>query len=75
MPSYEIRGSSTGSRKKSEKNQFGKNPHTCSPCVEGRRIKLVVIVTELAVRLHETEFDFWRHRVGKIIKNILDVVL
>jgi hypothetical protein len=75
MPSYEIRGSSTGSRKKSEKSQFGNNSRTRSPHVEGRCVKLVVIVAELAVRICETKFDLWQHRVGKIVKNILDVVL
>jgi hypothetical protein len=60
---------------KSEMNHFGKNPLTCSPGVEGRCIKLIVIVAKLAVCICETKFDILWCQVGEIMDNVLDVVL
>jgi len=59
MPSYEICGSSTDSRRKLEMKRSGKKTHMRGPCVEGRCIKLVVVVAELAMRICEAEFDLW----------------
>src|ERR1700678_4696399 len=54
----------------SENGYYAGNSRTCSPCVERRRVKLVVVITELAVSICE-KFNIWRHRIRKTEKDFL----
>ena len=36
---------------------FNEMLHTCSPSIEWRRVILIIVVTQLAVRISESKFD------------------